>query len=91
MTDMTHHTNECPQRDLNPRPLAQQRGARAACTRRGHHPARPLDTTLYHYTVGHEKSRLFAGCPYQRVRGDFHLSSSRGHTALVDDRGALRP
>lgn len=40
----------------------------------------------YLFQVGHEKSRLFAGCPYQRVRGDVHLFSSRGHTAHEDDR-----
>ncbi|CAF4827517.1 unnamed protein product [Pieris macdunnoughi] len=41
--------------------------------------------------VGHEKSRSFAGCPYQRLRGNFHLTGSRDHTALVDDRRAFGP
>lgn len=72
-----------------------ERGARAASGRGGHHPARPLDLHtplgIALYTVGHEKSCPFAGCPYQRSSGNFHLSSSRGHTALADDRRAVRP
>ncbi|KAJ0175195.1 hypothetical protein K1T71_009336 [Dendrolimus kikuchii] len=70
-------------------------GARAAHGRRGDQHARPVDlpthTGIATYTVGHEKSCPFAGCPYQRKRGNFHLSSSRGHTALANDRRAVRP
>ncbi|RVE54293.1 hypothetical protein evm_001120 [Chilo suppressalis] len=89
---MVNRRDNCAEADVAraPRP---ERGARAACGRRGHHPARPLETTLHNalHTVGHEKSCQFAGCPDQRTRGNFHLLGSRSHTARVDDRGAERP
>ncbi|KPI99682.1 hypothetical protein RR46_02596 [Papilio xuthus] len=65
-----------------------ERRARAARNYSGPHQARSLNTPQH---VGHEKSCQFAGCPSQRTCDKLHLSSSRGHTVLVDDRRAPRP